>query len=118
MRAMCGAAALMLSVAVSGCGSGGLGPLSSLPESPEVAEAPWPRLVDSPPPIALTGESGVQGIVGKGAEIRTIVGDQAAELIRRDEEMRAETVVDPRLYRRAERLRARATAIRAETDAQ
>ena len=41
-------AALML-LALAGCGGDGLFRTYDLPESPDVATAPWPRLVDTPP---------------------------------------------------------------------
>lgn len=50
-------AATLLAVALAGCGGKGLFPTYDLPESPDVAEAPWPRLVDTPPapPVGSPG---------------------------------------------------------------
>lgn len=81
-----------------------------LPESPDVADAPWPRLVDAPPPISQTGEN-LADMTSRGVEIETAIGTEAAALVERDAEMRTAPVIDPGLYRRAERLRARAKAL-------
>ena len=46
-------AALGLTVVLAGCGTVELFGQYDLPESPEVAAAPWPRLIDTPsaPPV-------------------------------------------------------------------
>ena len=41
-------AAVLLVASLAGCGSAGLFRDFSVPESPSVEEAPWPRLVDTP----------------------------------------------------------------------
>lgn len=41
-------AAFLLLPALAGCGSAGLFNSHEVPESPGVADAPWPRLVDTP----------------------------------------------------------------------
>lgn len=41
-------AALALATLLAGCGSARLFSGTAQPESPDVAEAPWPRLVDTP----------------------------------------------------------------------
>jgi hypothetical protein len=42
------AAALLLLPSLAACGSASLFRTYDLPESPSVAEAPWPRLIDTP----------------------------------------------------------------------
>lgn len=88
-------------------------PAYNLPETADVEDAPWPRLVDAPPPISQSGEN-LAELTRRGVDIETNMGAEAATLLRRDAEMRSRQVVDPSLYRRADRIRARARAIRAE----
>ncbi len=53
---LCIAASALLAL-VAGCGSSNLFRSFDLPESPDVAAAPWPRLVDTPaaPPVGSPG---------------------------------------------------------------
>jgi len=53
---LCSAAILLL-LPLAGCGSSGLFRTHDVPESPGVADAPWPRLVDTPsaPPKGAHG---------------------------------------------------------------
>ncbi|MEM1385039.1 MAG: hypothetical protein AAGG06_15530 [Pseudomonadota bacterium] len=44
--------AAILTLTLAGCGSVELLGTYRVPESPEVAEAPWPRLIDTPAPLA------------------------------------------------------------------
>jgi len=44
---LCSAAFLLL-LPLAGCGSAGLFRTHEVPESPGIADAPWPRLVDTP----------------------------------------------------------------------
>ncbi len=55
---LCSAAFLLL-VSLAGCGSAKLFNAHPVPESPGVAEAPWPRLVDTP-------EAPAKGTYGAG----------------------------------------------------
>ena len=45
---LCCIAQLVAALCVAGCGTVQLFGTYDLPESPEVADAPWPRLVDTP----------------------------------------------------------------------
>ena len=114
----------LLVAMVSGCGSAGLEQRTyNLPESPEVEDAPWPRLVDAPPPVSATGENPLAQIIGKGDKINEELSADAEALLARDAAAgpaSGETVevtpqpVDPALAARAERLRARAKALHAQ----
>ena len=55
---LCSAAFLLL-VSLAGCGSAKLFSAHPVPESPGTAEAPWPRLVDTP-------EAPAKGTYGPG----------------------------------------------------
>lgn len=63
---------------LSGCGSAELFRTYDLPESPEVADAAWPRLVDTPAAPAV-GETG-PGVPdpASGAQIQRDLADAAA----------------------------------------
>lgn len=107
------AALVVMATVAGGCSSASLTPAFDLPESPDVEDAPWPLLADAPPPVSATGENNIDSITGKGGEIQSELGPEAQALIERDAALRAESVVDPSLYARAERLRRRARALHA-----
>ncbi len=52
-------AAFLLLVSLAGCGSAKLFSAHPVPESPEIADGPWPRLVDTP-------EAPAKGTYGPG----------------------------------------------------
>ncbi|MBX2855704.1 MAG: hypothetical protein KTR21_11995 [Rhodobacteraceae bacterium] len=113
----------LLVAMVTGCGRAELTESYNLPESPEVENEPWPRLIDAPAPISTTGENPLAEIIGKGDQINDELSADAAALLERDAAAAAEapnTVVvtpqpvDPALAARAERLRARAKALHAQ----
>ena len=74
-------------LALSGCGTVELFGKYDVPESPEVASAPWPRLVDTPeaPPVgaySLAVPDPAQGVVAQ-SDLAAAAGranDRAAEL--------------------------------------
>ena len=83
-------AAFMLLVSLAGCGSAKLFSAHPVPESPGIADAPWPRLVDTP-------EAPAKGTYGPGvpdpaAGIATTV---ELGLVARDAAERAEVLAEP-----------------------
>jgi len=85
-----GPALLTLAAVLAGCGTTELFGTYDVPESPEVAEAPWPRLVDTPTPPP-------QGTYGPGvpdpAQGVAVVSDLTS--VATDSAARAETLRDP-----------------------
>ncbi|MDT8344841.1 MAG: hypothetical protein RQ752_10465 [Thermohalobaculum sp.] len=86
IAARAGAAGLALGL-LSGCGTSELFGTYDLPESPGVADAPWPRLVDTPtPPPAGTFGPGIpdpaQGVavVSDLSAIAAVSAERAALL--------------------------------------
>ena len=112
----------LLVTMVMGCGRAELAKSYDLPESPEVEDAPWPRLIDAPAPVSATGENPLAEILGKGDRINEELSAEAAALQERDAATAPDTSatvtapqpVDPALAARAERLRARAKALHAQ----
>ncbi len=86
---LCSAAFLLL-VSLAGCGSARLFSERPVPESPGVAEAPWPRLVDTP-------EAPAKGSYGAGVPDPATGAAATAELglAARDAAERAEVLAEP-----------------------
>ena len=82
MKATRTLAALALAAALAGCGSGRLLSGIDVPESPEVAKAPWPRLVDTPaaPPVGSYTEAAPDPAIGAAilTELTAAANAQAA----------------------------------------
>lgn len=81
------AASAVLAVAVAGCGTAELFGEHGLPESPDVAAAPWPRLVDVPeaPPVGIYTADVPDPAEGARTQVElaaaaTAAGARAAEL--------------------------------------
>lgn len=78
MKVMSWIVGLTVAAALAGCGTARLFSGLPAPESPDVAEAPWPRLVDTPaaPPPGTYTEAvpdparGVATVVGLGEAAR------------------------------------------------
>ncbi len=86
---LCSAVFLLL-VSLAGCGSARLFSTYPAPESPEVADGPWPRLVDTP-------EAPAKGSYGAGVP-DPVVGVAATVelgLAARDASERAEALAAP-----------------------
>ncbi len=86
---LCSAAFLLL-VSLTGCDSAKLFDAHTIPESPGVAEAPWPRLVDTP-------EAPAKGTYGPGVPDPAVGIATTVELglAARDAAERAETLAEP-----------------------
>ena len=84
--------AFCLAAALAGCGSARLFTDRGLPESPEVAAAPWPRLVDTPeaPPVG----SYTEDVPDPATGVATVV--QLSEAARQAA-ARAGTLAEPAL---------------------
>ena len=83
-------AALILAALLAGCGTARLFTGTEMPESPEVAKAPWPKLVDTPdaPPPGTYTEAVPDPAIG----VATVV--ELSEAARRAE-ARAEELAPP-----------------------
>jgi len=101
-------APLLAFLLTGGCGSIALFGEYDVPESPEVASAPWPQLVDVPeaPPIGSYGPATPDPAIGLATE--TALMRASAEARPRAETL-AQPVIDPatraRMLARAERAR-------------
>ncbi len=86
---LCSAAFLLL-VSLAGCGSAKLFNAHPVPESPGVAEAPWPRLVDTP-------EAPAKGPYGMGVPdpAAGVAATVELGLAARDAAARAEALSEP-----------------------
>jgi hypothetical protein len=86
---LCGAVFLLL-VSLAGCGSARLFSAYPAPESPEVADGPWPRLVDTP-------EAPAKGSYGPGVPDPAVGVATTVELglVARDAAERAEVLNKP-----------------------
>jgi hypothetical protein len=86
---LCSAAILLL-VSLAGCGSAKLFSAHPVPESPGIAEAPWPRLVDTP-------EAPAKGSYGAGVPDPAVGVAATVELglAARDAAERAEALNQP-----------------------
>ncbi len=86
---LCSAAILLL-VSLAGCGSAKLFGVHPVPESPGVADAPWPRLVDTP-------EAPAKGTYGAGVPDPAVGVAATVELglAVRDAAERAEALAEP-----------------------
>ncbi len=86
---LCSAAILLL-VSLAGCGSAKLFSAHPVPESPGIADGPWPRLVDTPEaPAKGTYGAGVPDPAA-GAAATTELG-----LAAREAAVRAEVLAEP-----------------------
>ncbi len=83
-------AVFLLMVSLAGCGSAKLFSANPVPESPGVAEAPWPRLVDTP-------EAPAKGSYGAGVPDPAVGVATTGELglAARDAAERAEVLAEP-----------------------
>ena len=83
-------AALLLLVSLAGCASAELFSANPVAESPGVADAPWPRLVDTP-------QAPVKGAYGLGVPDPAIgvAATLELELVARDAAERAEALAEP-----------------------
>ncbi len=86
---LCSAAFLLL-VSLAGCGSAKLFNAHPVPESPGIAEAPWPRLVDTPAAPA-------KGRYGAGVPdpVTGVAATVELGLAARDAAARAEALKEP-----------------------
>lgn len=75
-------ASAFLPLLLAGCGSAGLFKAHDLPESPDVADAPWPRLADTPaaPPAGAFGAGVPDPAAGAAAssDLAQVTRDAAA----------------------------------------
>jgi len=83
-------AVLLLLVSLAGCGSAKLFSAYQFPESPGVAEAPWPRLADTP-------EAPAPGAYGAGVPdpVAGVAATVELGLAARDAAARAELLAGP-----------------------
>ncbi len=86
---LCSAAILLLA-SLAGCGGPKLFLAHPVPESPGVAEAPWPRLVDTP-------EAPAKGAYGEGVPdpVAGIAATVELGIVARDAAERAEVLGEP-----------------------
>ncbi|MEL6283604.1 MAG: hypothetical protein AAFQ73_12740 [Pseudomonadota bacterium] len=84
-----------------------------LPESADVADAPWPKLIDAPQPVSQTGENSVEVYSLRGAAIVESAQLEAEEMRRKAEEIQNRPVLRDNLAAVARKMRARAA--RADT---
>ncbi len=86
---LCSAAFLLL-VSLAGCGSAKLFSAHPVPESPGIADAPWPRLVDTP-------QAPAKGSYGAGVPDPAVGVAATVELglAARDAAERAEALAEP-----------------------
>lgn len=99
---LCCTAQFVAVLALTGCGTVGVFGRYDLPESPGVADAPWPRLVDTPSVPAPGTYSAAVPDPASGAAARN---DLLAEAIAADAQARAlsEPVIDEAERRRLTR---------------
>jgi hypothetical protein len=100
------AAACAVTLALSGCGTVGIFGQYDLPESPEVADAPWPRLVDTPSAPPLGEYTDAVPDPAKGARTQTDLSASALVAEIRARELSAPVISDAekaRMLRRANR---------------
>ena len=100
------AASCLAALALSGCGTVGIFGQYDLPESPEVAAAPWPRLVDTPtaPPVGEYTDAVPDP--ARGARAQTDLSASAVVAEIRARELSGPVISDAekaRLQRRANR---------------
>ena len=90
MNGFVSSAAFLLLVSLAGCASAKLFSAHPAPESPEIAEAPWPRLVDTP-------EAPAKGTYGAGVPDPAVGVAVTVELglAARDAAERAEVLNQP-----------------------
>jgi len=94
---LCAAAVLLLSL--TGCGSAKLFRSHQIPESPGVAEAPWPQLVDTPaaPPPGTYTDSVPDP--ARGAAATAVLTQEAQESAARAEALSAPVLSEADLRR-------------------
>ncbi|HUF55252.1 MAG TPA: hypothetical protein VMM55_01685, partial [Thermohalobaculum sp.] len=82
-------------LALAGCGTAGLFADHDLPEAPGTAEAPWPRLVDTPasPSPGVYTEAAPDPL--EGIAIGAALGSTARAAAERAETLSAPVVPDP-----------------------
>lgn len=97
----CTAAVLLLLLA--GCGSAALFRSHKVPESPGVAEAPWPRLVDTPaaPPKGTYTDSVPDPV--QGAATTVVLAEEARSSAARAQALSAPVLSDADLRRLGKR---------------
>ncbi len=86
---LCSAVFLLL-VSLAGCAGAGLFGAHPVPESPGIADAPWPRLVDTP-------EAPAKGTYGPGVPdpAAGVAATVELGLVARDAAERAEVLAEP-----------------------
>ena len=102
------AAAAVLALAASGCGTVGLFGAYDLPESEAVANAPWPRLVDTPAPPPPGTYSEAVPDPAEGVTAQVDLGAAAASAAARAADLAAPVIDEAerdRLLARARRTR-------------
>lgn len=121
MRGAAVSAALAGGLAVAGCGSQfDFAPDLDIPESEAVETAPWPRLIDAPPPVSRTAseatadQESVEELTAKGAAIQSALAPRIDALRAEETALQEGVVVRGGDYGRAARLRAQGRALAAE----
>ena len=94
---LCTAAFLLLPLA--GCGSAKLFRSHQMPESPGVAEAPWPQLVDTPSAPPVGSYSDAVPDPARGAAAMAVLNQEAQDSAARAEALSAPVLSEAELRR-------------------